>query len=591
MPSLILLKSPGGAAPGQSFSLNSGDEFTIGRDAEVCQIVIPNNSVSRRHATVYLSNGRLLIKDLDSRNGTFVNQNRIGGPTALKNEDRIKICDFLFRFHDENAPALPTKKPIESLFGPPDDPEPEVEEGDSTTIQSSVNRNAANQLLDVQPADRLRMLLDISNNLSKTLELEPLLPQIAETLFNAFRQADRCFVILTTEDGKLIPKVAKSRRPGPQQEAQFSRTIVKKCLDKLESFLSEDAGNEGLSSQSIAEFRIRSCMVVPLATSDGKRLGVIQLDTQDGTKKFREHDLQMLTIVANLASTSIEKAQVHTQLISREKERKEIEVARKVQVGFLPKTYPDLAGYEFFAYYSPAQSVGGDYYDFITMPGGRVAVVLGDVAGKGVAAALLMAKLSAEVRFCMLTEPTTAKATCLLNEQLIRGGIGDRFVTLAALIIDPAEHQITVVNAGHINPKRIRLNGELSEIITNKESGLPLGLVTGFYYESKTFTLDMGDTLLMYTDGVTDSEAPDGSRFNEEGVARAIYIDSIEHAELRPGQIGDRIIRAVQKHANGTPQSDDIAFVCFGRVEGGPSTTATSSPRLNVSPSGVIKHS
>jgi phosphoserine phosphatase RsbU/P len=587
MPSLILLKSPGGAAPGQTFPLSNGPEFTIGRDADTCEIVIPNNSVSRKHAVVYNSNGRLFIKDLESRNGTFVNQNRIGGPTPLKNEDRIKICDFLFRYHDENALGGPPQPKADDEN---DDLMPPNSDGDTTTIQSSVNRNAANQLLDVQPAERLRALLDISNNLAKTLELEPLLPQIADTLFNVFRQADRCFIILTGEDGRLIPKVAKSRRPGPNQEAQFSRSIVRKCLDKLESLLSEDAGAEALSSQSIAEFRIRSFMVAPLATTDGKRLGVIQLDTQDASKKFRDLDLQMLSIVANLASTSIEKAQVHTQLISREKERKEIEVARKVQVGFLPKTYPDLPGYEFFAYYSPAQSVGGDYYDFITLPGGRVAVVLGDVAGKGVAAALLMAKLSAEVRFCVLTEADPAKAICLLNEQLIRGGIGDRFVTLAAIIIDPAQHQITFVNAGHINPKRHRLSGELVEIITNKDSGLPLGLVTSYPYEAKTLMLEPGDTIMVYTDGVTDAEAPDGARFNEEGVAASVQMDSVQHIDLRPGQIGDRVVRTVQRHANGTPQSDDIAFVCFGRIEGGPSTTQASSPRLNVSPSGVIKH-
>jgi serine phosphatase RsbU (regulator of sigma subunit) len=111
-------------------------------------------------------------------------------------------------------------------------------------------------------------------------------------------------------------------------------------------------------------------MCVPLCTSDGKRLGALQLDTQDVAKKFKEDDLKLLTIVGNLASVAIEKAQTHVLLVSREKERKEIEVARKVQVGFLPKAFPAMAEYEFYAFYSPAQSVGGDYYDFITLPHG-----------------------------------------------------------------------------------------------------------------------------------------------------------------------------------------------------------------------------
>jgi serine phosphatase RsbU (regulator of sigma subunit) len=224
-----------------------------------------------------------------------------------------------------------------------------------------------------------------------------------------------------------------------------------------------------------------------------------------------------------------------------------------------------LPGYEFFAFYSPAQSVGGDYYDFITLPQGRVAVVLGDVAGKGVAAALLMAKLSAEVRFCMLTEPDPAKAVTLLNDQLIRGGIGDRFVTLAALVVDPAAHQVTVVNAGHINPMKLRPGGEFAEVISNEESGLPVGLTPGFPYAAKVVPLEPGDTLLVLTDGVTDSESPALVRFQQSGIAKAVQADT---AACRPQAVGDRLVKAVQRHAAGHPQSDDIALVCFGRVDG-----------------------
>src|SRR5262249_58313533 len=128
---------------------------------------------------------------------------------------------------------------------------------------------------------------------------------------------------------------------------------------------------------------------------------------------------------------------LHEAVLAREKEQKEIELARKVQLGFLPQTLPDVAGYEFYSHYSPAQTVGGDYYDFISLPGGRVAVVLGDVAGKGVPAALLVAKLSSAVRFCLLTVPNLAQAVSLLNEQMINGGLGDRFVTPAALVLCP----------------------------------------------------------------------------------------------------------------------------------------------------------
>src|SRR5262249_13545353 len=160
----------------------------------------------------------------------------------------------------------------------------------------------------------------------------------------------------------------------------------RKTLDSMQAYLSEDASSDASlgPAASIAEFKIRSVMCVPLATGEGKPLGAIQLDTQDRAKKFKEDDLKLLTIVAALGSVAIEKARLLETLLTREKERKEIELARAVQLGFLPQTLPEVPSYEFYSHYSPAQTVGGDYYDYIQLPGGRVGVVLGDVAGKGV---------------------------------------------------------------------------------------------------------------------------------------------------------------------------------------------------------------
>jgi serine phosphatase RsbU (regulator of sigma subunit) len=570
MPALILIKSPGGADAGKAYPLD-GDTVVIGRDDDQCQIVIPNSAVSRKHAAITRSQGRFVLEDLNSRNHTYLNNAKVSAPVPLKSEDRVKICDYLFRFYDEKA------------VGPGPDPDDDQHEG-TTTVQHThtADKGAAQQFLEVQPSERLRALLDISTALSRTLELGQLLPQIAETLVGVFRQADRCFVIMLDDVGRMVPRVVKTRRGGAE-DARFSRTIVRMCLASGQSYLSEDASADTNlpPAMSIAEFRIRSVMCAPLVTSDGRQLGALQLDTQDVGKKFREDDLKLLTIVANLATVSIEKAQAHVALVEREKERREIEVARKVQVGFLPKTFPEMAGYEFFAFYSPAMSVGGDYYDFISLPQGRVAVVLGDVAGKGVAAALLMAKLSAEVRFSMLTEPDPARAVSLLNDQLIRGGIGDRFVTLALLVIDPAADEIVVVNAGHINPLRVRGGGaDFAEVITNDESGPPLGIVAGMVYGAKVFRLDLGDTLVVFTDGVTDAESPAGARFMLDGLRSALQTEVVVGVDCRPSRVGDRVIQAVQRHADGRAQIDDIALVCFGRTDGGPPSGSRLHPRL-----------
>jgi phosphoserine phosphatase RsbU/P len=590
MPSLILIKSPGGLSSGQSYPL-TGDALVIGRE-DACGLTIPNNAVSRKHAQIVRANGQYILEDLKSRNKTFLNNQEVGGPTPLRNDDRIKICDYLFRFQDERVAPL-ARGAAPAPFVPPREEDEGDDDSMTTTVQKTqAVQGAARQLLDLQPAEKLRALLEISTALSKTLELGPLLPQIADALFGVFRQADRCFIILLDEAGRLIPKAVKSRR-GAAEDQRFSKTIVRQCLEKMSAYLSEDASSDASlgAAVSIAAIQIRSAMCVPLATADGKPLGAIQLDTHDFTKKFREEDLKLLTIVANFASVAVEKAQVHAMLLAREKQQQEIEIAKKVQLGFLPQSCPEVPGYEFYAFYSAAQTVGGDYYDFIPLPGGRMAAVLGDVAGKGVPAALLMAKLSAEARFCLLTQPDLGAAVRLLNDQLIRGGIGDRFVTLAALVLDPHANTVTMVNAGHINPSRYRLlSGELKDAIADSESGLPLGLMPGFPYETKTIQLDQGEALLVLTDGVTDAMSPTGAMFGVEGIKATLSGEDSVFAEVRPRGVGEQLVQAVKTHAAGRAQNDDIAVVVFGRVESsGQLTGINLAPRPGDYGSGILK--
>jgi serine phosphatase RsbU (regulator of sigma subunit) len=576
MPSLILLKAPEGVTANKQISL-TGDPQILGRDAEKCQIVIPHHAVSREHARITAQNGMFFIEDLDSRNHTFVNSKEAkpNVRTPLKADDRIKICDFLYQFRDERT-QKPKKLPPEMQREQQDEDE---DEGGITTIEATQGKISAADFLQVAPADRLRALLDISTSLSKTLELEPLLIQIAETLLGVFKQSDRCFVLLLDEAGRPIPKAKKFRR-ATNEDTRWSRTIVRKTIESGQSYLSEDASSDAAlgPAASIAEFKIRSVMCVPLATGEGRPLGAIQVDTQDRAKKFVTDDLNLLSIVANLASVAVEKARMHEDAVAREKMQKEIELARQVQLGFLPQTLPAVDGYEFYSHYSPAQTVGGDYYDFVPLPGGRVAVVLGDVAGKGVPAALLVAKLSSEVKFSLVTESNPAKALTLLNDQMIRGGLQDRFVTLAAMILDPASHQLSIVNAGHMCPKLLcGSTGELSDAINNEVTGLPLGVLPGFEYEAVTITLAPGDTITVFTDGVTDAMNPGGDMFGLERLDKQLSPDEAITESGRPKRMGERLVNEVRKHASGRAQNDDIAVVCFGRLEAGqgPSTGPT----------------
>jgi serine phosphatase RsbU (regulator of sigma subunit) len=418
--------------------------------------------------------------------------------------------------------------------------------------------------LETQPADKLTALLDIATNLGRTLDLDSLLPKIVENLFQLFKQADRAFIILRDEPTKkLIPKVIKTRRGHDETMASFSRRIVNQCLENVQALLSDDATSDSrfAMSQSIADFRIRSVMCAPLWTQEGSGFGVIQLDTQDRNKKFTEGDLKLLMGVASQASIALENAKLHQDLMVRERLKRDLELAREVQRGFLPLRPPELAGYELFAHYEAAQEVGGDYFDFIPMPLDRMGVMLGDVAGKGVPAALLMAKISADAKFCMLSEAGPAPAITKLNGLLHQAGLTERFITLVAAVVDPHEHAVTLVNAGHPSPLVYRHATSAVEDATPPETtGLPIGVVDGYEYVSCQVRLEPGDAILTFSDGVTEAMDKDNKQLQVEGILAAI-----QGGRHSPRGLGERVVEAVKRHATGRSQHDDITLVCYGR--------------------------
>jgi phosphoserine phosphatase RsbU/P len=248
--------------------------------------------------------------------------------------------------------------------------------------------------------------------------------------------------------------------------------------------------------------------------------------------------------------------------LARERLKLDLELAREVQRGFLPLRMLEVPGYEFFAHYESAYEIGGDYYDFILLPGQRVGILLGDVAGKGVVAALLMAKLSADAKFCMLTEPDPATALTRLNALMIHSGIADRFVTLVAAVLDPESHTVTLVNAGHPPPLIYhRTTRIVEEAIGNEVAGLPLGVLDGFEYASCQISLEPGDSILAFTDGVTEAMDVNHVQLQTKRVHAALHGEAFS-----PRTLGERVVEVVKQFAAGRSQHDDIALVGFGRT-------------------------
>lgn len=541
MPFLVVVRGPNA---GQRFELKKGTNV-IGRNPE-CEIVFSVSAVSREHARIVWRNNRFFIEDLKSRNLTVLNDIKVEAdkPMPLGPGDKIKICDFFCEYVDETEQAGP-------------------EEGDGGTVVSSVQAGAASgNILATQPAERLRVLLEISNTLARSVEVGPLLPQILEGLFQVFRQADRGFFIVQDANGHFVPKAIKARRERDESSARFSKTILKKCMDHAEALLIEDAAqNEQFQmAASISDFKIRSIMAAPLVSSDGEVFGIIQVDTQDRLRKFTQEDLQLLIAVANQAAVALDNVKLHENLNLRQKMARELELAVEVQRCFLPNKLPDFADFEFFAHYKAAREVGGDFYGFLHMPHERLALTVGDVAGKGVPAALLMARVSGDVNLAVLSEPDAAHAVMRLNCLFHQAGISDRFVAFLLCILDQGTGKVTLVNGGQVPPLLRRADGTVEEYVADDKNGLPLGVIEDFAYESVEVQLNPGDCLLLCTDGITDANNVANEQFGKDRLVNAIKTGSTDAPNL-----GKHVLRAVEQFATAPEQFDDMTLVCLSR--------------------------
>ena len=369
-------------------------------------------------------------------------------------------------------------------------------DGDNSTVMTrlDVSSGSSSLRLEVNPHAKLKALMEISRNLGRAVALNDVLPKVLDSLLTIFPQADRGVMVLRdAASGKLIPRALKHRRPELVDTVRISRTIVQGVMAGKEAILSADASSDFRfkASESIVDFHIRSVMCAPLITSQGDVTGVIQIDTSDQRNRFSRDDLEVLASVACQAAIAVENAELHETAIRDQKRSRELEVAHDVLRGFLPSPSPRIEGYDFFHFYEPANELGGDYYDYIPLPGRRLAVVVADVSGKGIPASLLMARLSADVRYCLASEPSPAEAVAQLNRVFFSAGWEDRFVTLVLAVLDPLRHELTLVDAGH-PPAYLQHAGKVIQAVDEANARLPLGVMDDAEYVQVSHPLGPG---------------------------------------------------------------------------------------------------
>ena len=542
-PTLELIQK---AQPSRLFEIN-GSVVRIGRDraADIC---LEDKRVSSAHAQVLRRpDGTHLIEDLKSYNNTFLDGQVLTPftPVPLKDGSRVRVCEYTLVFHEEAVGFR--------------------EGGGEPTILNTLDDMSTVSLTSA--GDRstvvLRAVLEINRILGGVTDLNEVLGRALEELFGIFRQAERGFILTKEPDGKLTPRATRFRDgDGNGKAPTLSRTVLERVFREGKGLVISDVEGDGRAatvSESLSGSGIRTALCVPILGRAGLPIGIIQLDSKVQRSTFGPEDMLLLAAVAVPIGVVVEN---HRML----KERAALSAAGEVQMALLPRARPDAPGYVFWQYYMPALEVGGDYYDYIPVETGgsperwvRWGVALGDVTGKGMPAALLMANLCAEVRHLVRTGAEPDVVASMANRHFFDADLPGRFITFLLVEVDARAHRLTVVNAGHMCPMVRRADGSIEEI-GDAEASVPLGVDRDVVFRSATTHVEPGEVVVLYTDGINEAMGKDDALFGIDGVKQIVAA-----VQGGPAQVGDAIIRGVRTHTHGRNQSDDIALVCFGR--------------------------
>jgi len=311
-------------------------------------------------------------------------------------------------------------------------------------------------------------------------------------------------------------------------------------------------GNEAEEAENI-----RSVLAVPMKARN-RLIGILSVFNKRGGQPFSQGDQRLLTIIATQSAQVIENARLHEEEERLRQMEEDLRMARSIQQGLLPKSVPKVAGVDLFGFTASAREVGGDYFDWVTLPNGKVGCVVADVSGKGMPAALLMAQLQAAFRAQAQTDSSPDLILTAVNQFLGSTMEADRFVTLFYAVVDPGADRLIYANAGHNPPLLWRADGKVEWL---DSGGLMLSPVSMLPYEVFELPFTPGDALIIYTDGVTEAEAASGEQYGEERLNDVVVGGARDSAHL----IGERLRLAVEQFAAGCEQSDDITLTVIAR--------------------------
>ncbi|HSW50987.1 MAG TPA: SpoIIE family protein phosphatase [Bryobacteraceae bacterium] len=533
MPSL-LIKTPDGGS--RQLPLE-GDSLPLGRSG-AGPLIFPNDlGLSRKHL-VFTREGRAwTVTDLGSKNGSFVNGERLTGSHRLLPGDRIAAGQVAITYDDADTQSSGTV-----VF---------VDPGQASEPVAATRAADLERLTAAAQSGHIRALVNAGRELAGHRPLEELFVLILNLSLEAVRA--KRGVLLTLEGDDLVVRAARG------SDFAISTAVRDRVLREMESLLVLDVMDDDRlrERESIVRQSVRSIMAVPLRTDD-RVIGLIYVDSPHVVRGFSPADLDLLTVMSNVAAVRIEHARLAEVEQNERMLGRELEQAAEIQQRLLPSAPPCLEGCELAAYHRACRGVGGDYYDYFPYADGRLGLVVADVAGKGMPAALLMSALQAKVQ--VLAEETGDLGHWMgrLNRLMAANCPSNRFITLFFAVLDPTAGSMVYSNAGHNPPIVVRRSGEV-ELLT--KGGMVLGLMPAAVYGAGRCDARPGDMLVLYSDGITEAVDPSGEEFGEERLTRLV----VDNRARGAGEVAAEILKSLAAWTAGKPAADDVTLVVAKR--------------------------
>jgi sigma-B regulation protein RsbU (phosphoserine phosphatase) len=542
------------------FSLKA-EKITLGRSS-ANDIVITDPYSSNLHAFIYPSDKGYILRDNNSKNGTFLNSKRIRGEVELNKGDEILIGSTRIMFGKElstNVEVTREGSAVTKVHKVLPLKETLKKRDISTTIREKVKEP------DLETISREHRLLSAIHAVSQELILSRPEPELIEKimeLINKFLPMDRGTLMLM--DGN--PPQLQSRFTCVNHESLLgkrfivSQNILKMVMDKHSSLLISDVKDDTKWRQveSVVMPNVHSAVCVPLWNNE-KIMGVIYLDRIYRPEPFSEEDLELLTLIANIAAIKIEECRKRIIAIEAERIRKQLELAAQIQRNLLPAESPAFEGFDIAGYNIPTYQVGGDYFDYFHMESNRLGVTIADVSGKGPPAAFHMVSFRTRLEVEAVPEFDLQNMASRLNDFVHRRTDPTTFISFFFCELDNLSGEFKYVNAGHNPPIILRKKGKIERL---ESSGMCLGMFPSQKYEAGSSALQKGDIAVLFTDGITECRNKANREFDEKRFIKFIK----QNAKCSAKGLLDRVFKELKLFSQGVDQRDDMTLVIIKRV-------------------------